>query len=103
MNRPCLGCGRVGPWGRREQSRCPACRRQHERTRQQRQPWRSAYRDPAYRSIPLIGRCVDCGATEDLTRDHEVPLSKGGTNAGRIVIRCRSCNARKGDREKSAG
>ncbi len=46
--------------------------------------------------------CVDCGRREPditLTRDHIMPTSKGGLNlAANIAPRCRSCNARKGDR-----
>lgn len=43
-------------------------------------------------------RCVKCGTTEDLTLDHVVPLSRGGTH--RIENReacCQSCNAAKGN------
>lgn len=42
--------------------------------------------------------CVDCGATNDLTGDHVVPRSKGGTERDGIVVRCRSCDARRGAR-----
>jgi len=44
-------------------------------------------------------RCVYCGAQEDLTLDHIVPLSKGGTHSeDNLVVACRSCNASKGNR-----
>jgi len=46
--------------------------------------------------------CLDCGRREPeitLTRDHIMPTSQGGPNiAANIAPRCRSCNARKGDR-----
>jgi 5-methylcytosine-specific restriction endonuclease McrA len=50
-------------------------------------------------------RCEFCGrpqavlkARECLTRDHLVPLSRGGTNAWtNVVTACSTCNARKGN------
>ena len=50
-------------------------------------------------------RCQFCGRhqavlreRECLTRDHLVPLSRGGTNAwSNVVTACSSCNARKGN------
>ncbi|MEJ7809866.1 MAG: HNH endonuclease [Gemmatimonadaceae bacterium] len=51
-------------------------------------------------------RCQYCGRAgadlrprESLTRDHLVPLSRGGTNDWtNVVTACSSCNARKGNR-----
>lgn len=43
--------------------------------------------------------CEDCGATEDLTGDHRIPLSLGGMNVpGNVAVRCRRCNSAKGNR-----
>ncbi|HXE57732.1 MAG TPA: HNH endonuclease [Gemmatimonadales bacterium] len=50
-------------------------------------------------------RCQYCGRTQDelrqrecLTRDHLVPLSRGGTNEWtNVVTACSSCNTRKGN------
>ena len=45
--------------------------------------------------------CTFCGARDDLTTDHLVPLAKGGTRRPTIadvLVLCRGCNARKGDR-----
>lgn len=44
-------------------------------------------------------QCVLCGATDDLTLDHILPQSRGGS--GRPInlrVLCRSCNSSKGDR-----
>ncbi|MFW6184033.1 MAG: HNH endonuclease [Chloroflexota bacterium] len=41
--------------------------------------------------------CLACGSTEDLTADHVVPLSCGGSNSiDNIQPLCRSCNSSKG-------
>jgi len=43
--------------------------------------------------------CVFCGATEDLTLDHIIPVSKGGENTKSNIQRlCRRCNSSKGNR-----
>ena len=44
--------------------------------------------------------CAYCGATGDLTMDHVIPLSRGGTNGLRNVIpACASCNTSKGAKD----
>ncbi len=73
--------------------RCWPCQAARDR-RHNGAPQRAAYRDPAYRSVLLEGRCEQCGATRDLTRDHIVPLIRGGTNErSNLRILCRSCNS----------
>ena len=46
-----------------------------------------------------IGDCYYCGKSfsrEDLTMDHKMPLSRGGTNSkGNVVVCCKPCNSRK--------
>ena len=43
-------------------------------------------------------KCVDCGSSE-ITKDHRIPLSKGGTNwASNLIPRCKPCNSGKRDR-----
>jgi 5-methylcytosine-specific restriction endonuclease McrA len=97
VNTTCLDCGSVVR-KRHHDTRCPSCVRQRE-ARRNAQPYRMAYRDPAYQAIPLIGACVVCGSTRDLTRDHVVPLiAHGSTERGNIRIVCRSCNSSKGAR-----
>ena len=42
-------------------------------------------------------KCVYCDSTENLHADHQIPLSRGGTNfASNMVPACASCNLSKG-------
>jgi 5-methylcytosine-specific restriction endonuclease McrA len=45
------------------------------------------------------GRCVACGAHDDLELDHHRPLEAGYSLLHNAVPLCRSCNARKGARD----
>lgn len=41
--------------------------------------------------------CVYCGAEGEMTRDHDIPVSRGGPDSiDNIVPACRSCNSAKG-------
>lgn len=43
-------------------------------------------------------KCLNCGSIENLTVDHIVPISKGGTNVlVNLQTLCESCNFRKGN------
>ncbi|WP_368733634.1 HNH endonuclease [Deinococcus alpinitundrae] len=46
------------------------------------------------------GRCVECGATEDLHFDHVLPFVKGGTSlkSENVQLLCAYHNLSKGDR-----
>lgn len=45
------------------------------------------------------GRCAYCGEVAPLTRDHIVPLSRGGRHSiGNLIPACRRCNGSKGAR-----
>ncbi|MEC4016030.1 HNH endonuclease [Streptomyces sp. H27-D2] len=42
-------------------------------------------------------RCLECGATDDLTLDHIYPWSRGGADTDdNLRTLCRPCNSRKG-------
>jgi len=44
------------------------------------------------------GRCVSCGAEDDLQFDHVIPVARGGGNTeANVQILCGTCNRRKGD------
>lgn len=43
--------------------------------------------------------CVACGSTDDLTLDHKIPRSRGGTNAEEnLQTMCKPCNAEKANK-----
>jgi len=44
------------------------------------------------------GRCVSCGAEDDLQFDHVIPVARGGGHTeANVQILCGTCNRRKGD------
>lgn len=99
--RPCLDCPALT---RNPKGRCRPCQQRADHDRNQR-PGRAAYQDTAYRKIRFAvrqgryGPCTACGDTNDLTVDHRVPLSQGGTNhPSNLVVLCRACNSRKHNR-----
>jgi 5-methylcytosine-specific restriction endonuclease McrA len=80
-------------------TRCPRCESIYQAERNAR-PGRQAYKDPIYRSIPRVGECEVCGTTEDITLDHILPLSKGGTNdLDNLRYLCRAHNSSKHNKE----
>lgn len=91
----CFDCGRSGPWESKgtQAVRCHPCRTRHER-----------FRGGHYRTIrqtlpPPLRPCEFCGAREDLTYDHVVPISQGGrTVLSNLRVLCRRCNSRRGNR-----
>lgn len=47
----------------------------------------------------LGGKCQHCGTTDNITLDHILPISKGGTNDIRnLQPLCQSCNSRKNNK-----
>ncbi len=111
----CPHCYRVVPAGRT----CPC--RKRDAQRKESEPWRQNYSDAEYLANrqKVIerqgGRCKDCGKAcaewdgdKWITQrmggevDHEVPLSKGGTNdVQNLSLRCRWCH-RKADAKRRA-
>ena len=60
-------------------------------------------RQPAFTRFNVFLRdrftCQYCGGHDELTFDHVIPRSKGGTTVwSNIVAACSACNLRKGDR-----
>ncbi|WOJ89076.1 HNH endonuclease [Methylocapsa polymorpha] len=60
-------------------------------------------RHPAFTRFNVFLRdrfiCQYCGARQDLTFDHVIPRSKGGTTTWEnVVAACSTCNLHKGDR-----
>jgi 5-methylcytosine-specific restriction endonuclease McrA len=53
------------------------------------------------RAIAAQPWCSYCGSREDLTGDHRVPVSKGGTarSIADVIVACRGCNSARGNRE----
>lgn len=50
------------------------------------------------------GRCVRCGAEDDLQFDHVIPVARGGGNAPEnIQVLCGRCNRAKGDHIAAGG
>src|SRR5205814_3072492 len=41
---------------------------------------------------PIIGECIYCGSTDDLTNEHIVPFGLSGT-VGLVKASCKSCAA----------
>ena len=99
LKRPCLACGT-----RTRGSRCDECSRRRDSIRNaglaQRARCPSITRTQRRRVYARDGyACVDCGACADLTLDHAVPLAlepKPRHRDDELVIRCRSCNSRRG-------
>lgn len=61
--------------------------------------------DPAVRDEVFAAdgyRCRRCGTTDDLTIDHIMPVSRGGTNErSNLQTLCRRCNCSKGARTEA--
>ena len=113
----CPYCGSVVPAGRRC-SCIPKPKRKPtagDKTRAQREPWRSNYSSPEYQKARqkaiarTAGRCTDCGrqcALFDGSKwrtagmggevDHINALCDGGTNdSANLALRCKSCHGKR--------
>lgn len=48
----------------------------------------------------VLGCCQRCGSTEDLTKEHIIPIGKGGANTlDNLSVLCRGCNELKGSKK----
>lgn len=51
------------------------------------------------REQEVIGKCIYCGSTKDLSVDHLIPRSRGGPESGdNAVTACKACNSSRGDK-----
>ena len=100
--KPCLDCGTLSA-----EHRCPQhlaewkARREQARNRGKttERGYDNRWRKLRSTAIAQQPFCTHCGTTEDLTADHIIPLSAGGTSTeNNIQVLCRSCNGRKSDR-----
>lgn len=48
------------------------------------------------------GKCVYCNTENDITIEHRIPISRGGTNLpANLVPACKSCNCKKGTKTET--
>jgi 5-methylcytosine-specific restriction enzyme A len=100
--RNCVGCGRSV----RGKPRCTDCERDHQRAKRARRP--DLYNDARERERrrrvvadhrAMVGDWCPGWAGQpahqsaDLCADHVREVAKGGRPDGKLVVRCRSCNA----------
>lgn len=98
MNKPCLVCGTLS-----NKPRCSICNKKYQRLKSTSRPSRAdrGY-DANWKRLSkhlrsLQPYCSICKATKDLTVDHIIPLSKGGSTVGsNLQVLCRICNSSKG-------
>lgn len=105
MNRPCLGCGDLIPFG----SRCDACAKVVEKRRHNRAydtgAWRRASRAAIAAWVKVNGWvCPGYGVpshpSRDLTAGHPIALANGGQLIqADLIIECRTCGSRRGARD----
>lgn len=97
---PCLSCRKPTTNG----ARCPPCSTQYETARVARRGSRAqrgygpAWRKASKAAIKASPMCAVCGTTEDLTLDHAVPISRGGTVEHAGAVLCRRHNSSRGNR-----
>ncbi|MFF1660833.1 HNH endonuclease [Streptomyces sp. NPDC055898] len=94
----CAACKKLRPLG----TKCPCreSRRKYAPRSNPRAKGRYDYRWQKARAAAIAAQpwCSFCGSTKDLTGDHVLPVSMGGTIEDGIRVLCRSCNSRRGNR-----
>jgi 5-methylcytosine-specific restriction protein A len=93
LRRLCLRCGRpvLGTY-------CPACAPVRSRATRQQRGYDEDWLRRVKAAIERQPWCTYCGSTEDLTGDHPVALTKGGSRDQEPIVACRRCNSSKGAR-----
>ena len=99
--RPCLGCKQPV----RGKARCSDCQRIKDQAKRAKRPDLDDYRERERRRRVVADHRAMVGdwcpgwqgrpahPSADLTADHVREVAKGGHPSGRLVVRCRSCNA----------
>lgn len=105
IEKACKECGQVVPLAQVENGlACDACRRERSRElakangniRRFRELCAAgSHTEEEWQAVlKQYGHCLRCGATENLTRDHVVPLSRGGSNSiDNLQPLCGRCNS----------
>ena len=96
--KPCAqpSCGKLVPTGT---ARCAAHLLPDTRPTRQARGYTNDWLRLVAQAIREQPWCSVCGGTEDLTGDHIVPRSRGGSSTREnLRVLCRGCNSRKGDR-----
>jgi 5-methylcytosine-specific restriction enzyme A len=99
----CIDCRQPAQPAAMRKGRCRDCLPAYD-ARNNAQPARRVHFSAAHRRLAKLvkardGSCRHCGATEQLTVDYIIPLSRGGTmTLDNAQTLCRACNARKGNR-----
>jgi len=91
MLRPCIKCGKVG-----KAARCAECLDSNARDRPSatERGYGASWRRLSRKLREQQPWCSQCGTPSDLTVDHIIPLSKGGTNdLANLRVLCRPCNS----------
>jgi 5-methylcytosine-specific restriction enzyme A len=99
--RPCLDCGRAV----RGKPRCGDCQRVKDQTKRAKRPDLDNHHERERRRRVVADHRAVVGdwcpgwsgqpahQSADLTADHVREVARGGRPDGRLVVRCRSCNA----------
>src|SRR6266545_5234771 len=101
----CNGCQGMFPadeLSRSASGRCSACAPAYLRKKNARQAKARGLisKEQRHRIMVRDGyKCVDCGATTQLSVDHIVPVVEGGVRRytdDELAVRCKPCNGRRG-------